>query len=72
MELILSAEEAELVREILSDRHSELFRDISRAQHHDFKTALREKETLLDSVVNKLNALLEAPHAASSLDLTLG
>jgi len=72
MELILSPEEAELVREILSDRHSELFREISRAQHHDFKIALRQKETLLNAVSNKLDALLEEHCAASGADPTLG
>jgi hypothetical protein len=72
MELRLSPEEAELVREILADRHSELFRDISRAQHHHFKTALRQKEVLLDAVVHRLDALLEEGCAASVSDPTLG
>ena len=71
MDLRLSAEEAEFLREVLEERHNELFREISRAQHHHFKTALRQKEALLNSVLNRLSTLLE-DYSSSNLNLTLG
>jgi hypothetical protein len=72
MQLTLSLEQVELVREILQDRHKELFREISRAQHHDFKTALRRKEALLNAVLDQLQGILEEYGAAANVDLTLG
>jgi hypothetical protein len=72
MDLRLSPEEAELMREILSERQGEMFRQISRTQHRDFKTTLRQKESLLDSVVHKLDVLLEESRVAFGTDPTLG
>jgi hypothetical protein len=57
MELILTAEEKELVMGILEERHRELLREISRTDRHEFKLVLRKNEKLLESVVNKLRAL---------------
>ena len=71
MQLKLSPEEAELIREVLVDRHTELFREISRAQHRDFRVALKQKEALLDSTIVRLNALLEESCQESSDDLIL-
>ncbi|HKT88592.1 MAG TPA: hypothetical protein VJQ59_09165 [Candidatus Sulfotelmatobacter sp.] len=72
MDLRLSPEEAGLLREILADRHAELFREISRPEHHHFKTALRQKEALVAAVAHKLDALLEESCATLSNDPTLG
>ncbi len=71
MQLRLSPEEAELIREILVDRHTELFRDISRAQHRDFRVALKQKEALLDSTIARLTALIEESCREPSDDLIL-
>ena len=57
MELILTAEEKELVMGILEERHRELLREISRTDRHEFKLVLRKNEKLLESVVNKLRAM---------------
>jgi len=65
MELQLSPEEGELLRAILADHHSELFREISRTEHHHFKTGLRQKEATLDSIRKRLEGLLEQACAGS-------
>lgn len=57
MELILTAEEKELLMGILEERHRELLREISRTDRHEFKLVLRKNEKLLESVVNKLRAM---------------
>ncbi len=52
--LILSGEEREFVFELLEERQRTLLREISRADHHDFKVALQNKERLLESVLSRL------------------
>ena len=54
MELMLSSAERELLMEVLEERHRGLLQEISRARHHEFKSALKNKEKLLESMVNKL------------------
>jgi hypothetical protein len=60
MELTLTVEERELVLEILNHRHRELLREISHTDHHEFKLALRKREKLLESVVNRLRVMQPA------------
>ena len=72
MELQLSPEEAALLREILAERHGELFREISRTEHHHFKITLRQKETLVASIARKIDNLLEVSCAAIGDDPNLG
>jgi hypothetical protein len=43
--------------EVLEDRQRELLREISRAMHHEFKTALKDNEKLLESILNKLRTM---------------
>ncbi|MBZ5719160.1 MAG: hypothetical protein LAO03_02160 [Acidobacteriia bacterium] len=57
MELQLSPEEAEVVWDILADRHRELLREISRTSHHEFKITLRHREAVLDAVIKRLSVL---------------
>jgi hypothetical protein len=57
MELTLTVEERDLVLEILGQSHRELLREISHTDHHEFKIALRRKEKLLESVVNRLRVM---------------
>ena len=57
MELQLSPEEAEVVWDILADRHRELLREISRTSHHEFKITRRHREAVLDAVIKRLSVL---------------
>jgi hypothetical protein len=54
MELTLTSAERELLLEILKEHHRELFREIAGTDHREFKAVLKNKETLLASVINKL------------------
>jgi hypothetical protein len=54
MELTLSTAEKELLLEILREHHRELFREIARTDHRELKSVLKNKETLLESMVTKL------------------
>jgi hypothetical protein len=57
MELTLSNAERELLLEILKEHHRELFREIARTDHRELKLVLKNKEALLDSLVNKLELM---------------
>jgi hypothetical protein len=57
MELTLTTAERELLLEILEQHHRELFREIARTDHREFKSVLKNKETLLESVINKLEIM---------------
>lgn len=54
MELILSEAEAALLKDILSERHLSLQREIARTDHREFRQILREREKILESVVEQL------------------
>jgi len=54
MELILTLEEKELLREILEQHQHQLLREISRSKHREFKVELKNKERLLESLISKL------------------
>ena len=54
MELTLRSEEAELLLEVLEEHHRQFIREIARARHHEFKCALKSKEKMIESVVDKL------------------
>ena len=60
MELTLTMEEWELLLEILYERHSALLREISHTDHREFKSALRKREKLLESIVNRLQVMQPA------------
>jgi len=53
MELRLTDQE-ELLRELLQDHHTHLLRDIAKADHHEFRAGLRNRCTLLESIMHKL------------------
>lgn len=57
MELTLTNAERELLLEILKEHHRELFREIARTDHRALKVVLKNKEMLLDSLVNKLEMI---------------
>ena len=54
MELILNAQEAELVRAILDEHYRELLREIAKSDVRDYRLDLKEKARLLESVLTKL------------------
>jgi hypothetical protein len=56
MELQLNAEEQKLLAEILRQHQRELLLEISHADHHEFKVALRERERMLEEMLKKLYA----------------
>jgi hypothetical protein len=57
MEITISADERELLLELLEERHREMLREISRSRHHEFKQALRRNEHMLESVIIRLRSL---------------
>jgi hypothetical protein len=59
MELTLTSSERELLLEILKEHHHELFREICRTDHREFKSVLKSKEKLLESVISKLEIVRE-------------
>jgi len=54
MELILTAEEHELLLSILEQRHQELLKEIWHTDHREFKELLRRHEKLLESMLSRL------------------
>lgn len=54
--LTLSDEERDLVQEILEERHRTLLIEISHTDHLHFKTVLRRKAELLESVLSRFLA----------------
>jgi hypothetical protein len=54
MELILSAEEHELLLSILEERHRELLKEIWHTDHREFKDLLRGQEKLLQAMLDRL------------------
>ncbi len=52
----LSDEERDLVQEILEERHRILLIEISHTDHLHFRTVLRKKAELLESVLNRFVA----------------
>jgi len=56
VELTLTEEERQLLTDILNERHLELQREIFRTDHHQFKDSLKHKQTLLESLLAKMNA----------------
>lgn len=56
MELKLSAQEAVLIRDILEERHLALQREIARTDHREFKQILREREKILESVLERVRS----------------
>jgi predicted transcriptional regulator len=51
MEVTFSPMERELLLEILEEHHRELFREMARTKHREFKHVLQRKEELLESMI---------------------
>ncbi len=54
MELTLTKEEQELLTQILEERHHELRKEIFKTDHHQFKQVLKDKERVMESLMEKL------------------
>ncbi len=67
MELLLTSDEGELLMEVLEEHHRALLWEISRTKHHEFKLALKNKEKLLVSIIDKSRARRPREFAISSL-----
>jgi len=63
MDLKLTLDEEELIKEMLEEHHRELLMEIARADHREFRLDLRKKEQVLKSVLNKLSAAATARKA---------
>ena len=57
MELTLTSTERKLLLEILEGHHRELFREIARTDHREFRSVLKNKEKLLDAVISTLEVM---------------
>jgi len=55
MELRLTDKEQELLLEILQEQHKHLLHEIAKTHHHDFKTILRDRCTVLEGILQKVN-----------------
>lgn len=67
MELILTAEEMELVSEILQERHRELRREIARTDHREFKLGLQRKQRLIESILEKMRTMKPVAEAVMGI-----
>ena len=55
--LELSREEKDLVQEILEERHRTLLLEIAHTDHYHFKTVLRKKADLVESILSRVMVL---------------
>ncbi len=62
MELRLTDKEHELLLEVLQEQHKHLLHEIAKADHHEFKLALRHRCTVLEAIMNKV---AEPVHSAA-------
>jgi hypothetical protein len=56
MELRLTAEEEELLLNLLQEHQTHLLREIAKADHHEFRAGLRNRCTVLETILDKLQA----------------
>ena len=56
MELRLTDSERELLLQLLQEQHKHLLHEIAKADHHEFRTALRHRCTALEGIMEKLKA----------------
>ncbi len=54
MHLVLTTEERELLAVILEERHRQLQREISHADHISFRRVLRQRENTLEAMLEKV------------------
>jgi hypothetical protein len=57
MELRLTDKEEELLQELLHDHHKHLLHEINKADHHEFKTGLKKRCTVVEDIIEKLQTV---------------
>jgi hypothetical protein len=60
MELRLTAEEEDLLRDLLQEHQTHLLREIAKADHHEFRAGLRRRCTVLEAILDKMQAPVHA------------
>jgi hypothetical protein len=60
MELRLTKEEEELLLNLLQEHQTHLLREIAKAHHHEFRDGLRHRCTVLEAMLDKLQAPVHA------------
>lgn len=56
MELRLTDNEHALLLQLLQEQQKHLLHEIAKADHHEFKTALRQHLTVLEGLIERLKA----------------
>ena len=64
-ELSLNAEEAELLKQVLGRRLSDLEFEIAHTDHAEFRTLLKQRRTVLSGIVEQLGLHEEAEAGAA-------
>lgn len=54
MNFKMTEDEADVAREIFEQSHRELLLEIARAEHHEFKANLQQREEVLKRLLEKL------------------
>ncbi len=61
MELRLTAEEEDLLLDLLQENQTHLLREIAKADHHEFRDGLRNRCNVLEAILGKLQAPVHTP-----------
>ena len=59
-ELQLTAEEEDLLLDLLQEQQTHLLREIAKADHHEFRDGLRNRCTVLEAILAKLQVPVHA------------
>jgi hypothetical protein len=59
-ELRLTAEEEDLLLDLLQEYQTHLLREIAKADHHEFRDGLRNRCTVLEAILAKVQAPVHA------------
>ena len=60
MELRLTAEEEDLLLDLLQEHQTHLLREIAKAHHHEFRDGLRNRCAVLEGILARLQAPVHA------------
>ena len=60
MELRLTAEEEDLLLDLLQEHQTHFLREIAKADHHEFRDGLRNRCTVLEAILAKVQAPVHA------------
>jgi hypothetical protein len=62
MELRLTAEEQELLLDLLQENQTHLLREIAKADHHEFRVGLRRRYNVLEAILDRLQVKTRTDH----------